>query len=454
MHHLSVFFEGKIIMENKQLYQLDKAITDFRKGNRHALLTIYDATCSTVNLYASCFFSSEHSVQKFITRIYQEISKQRDRIPDADVLSTWIADLCFQTYFRLLDRKGEYIDISQMIYDSAKKPRFEEPSASIRDFDKETSAIIGAHLLEQLPSFSRVVLYAYYIDNLYIAAIAHALGEKTSTIEQLVYSSVNQLQTLYHQKEAIERNLFYPFTLPLYLEILSIFKNSFLLSSAKKTEIKMSLCRLLSLDMTKSKLVKPFWMRSALTVSAFFSCGILLMFAILFLFKKPKEQPKTADLSQKDSYALSSPGAITEDISSSDGGEAGVSLLLQTPDDTGDDIYETDDTPEETSPSGIRVPQTASTPSTGSSLSSSPQTDASGTTNQPVTNSPTVTAPSVPETPSPAAPSQDSSHAPSEHTPEAPEVPQPNTPAPPEEPTISVPAPEKSAKEPELTADE
>lgn len=437
-------------MEEKQLQQLNRFIQDFRAGNRHALLQIYDATCSTVYLYAKCFFSSEHSIHKFITRIYQEISKKRDSIPDADVLSTWISELCFQNFFQILDRKGEYIDFSNLIFSPASKPEFEKSTSSIRDFDKETSAMISARLLNELPSFSRAAVYAYYMDNLYIAAIAHAMQESKEQLEMLIFSSVNRLQMLYHQKESVERNLFYPFTLALFLETLLSFKNSSLIPSSKKTEIREALCRLLSLDPSKAKTKKPLWFRPVIAVSGLFACGIVFLVGISFFSKKhsPDSEQLSADILGEGSFSPASSSSITEIITPSSVSEYPVSLPVRIPDFM----------PEETA-------STASSDSistTGSSISplSIQSQDSSGTeTIAPTTNSNSQES-SAGSLSGTGEPSNSTSYQPSvSHEPEAhsvnpPEVPQPDPPSvdPPQEPTIEIPSvPQTPDTEPELS---
>lgn len=178
---------------------LIQAIVELQNGNKEAFAKIYDDTFKYVYSRAKTMFSKEQEVWDLVQEVYVAVYKNIEKLEAPEKIFAWLKTITFYQGTKVLRRKGKDVILSedkQFLFDE-----IEDENQNVEEVLEEQDVKIIKECINKLSDEQRLVIIAYYYDDLKVDEIAEMMDISSGTVKSRLYSARKNLKDKIEEEE-------------------------------------------------------------------------------------------------------------------------------------------------------------------------------------------------------------------------------------------------------------
>lgn len=199
---------------------LSNAVKQLKEGNEEGFSLIYFHTYKFVYNRAKYLLNDEQEAHDLTQDVYMALYKGIDEINDEKAIYGWLKTVVFRQGLKFIEknRKCEVVsEDAEFLFDTLPDDRIKIEDSYGRKEDVRTVK----KCIELLSEEQRLVVMAYYYDNMGVKEIAKALGISEGTVKSRLYLARKRLLTMLQAEEEKQGYKFFGAGLPLIMPALN-----------------------------------------------------------------------------------------------------------------------------------------------------------------------------------------------------------------------------------------
>lgn len=202
--------------KNSNEAALSLAVQQLKQGDEQGFNTIYSHTYKYVYNRAKYMLKDEHEAQDLTHDVYVALYKGIDSLKDDNSIYGWLKTVILRQGLRFIKKKNKYTLISddgEFLFDNLidDEARIEESYANSADV-QAIKECIGLLSEEQ-----RLIVLAYYYDNMSIKEIAEAMELSEGTVKSRLYLARKHLMKTFEEQEKKQGYKFFAAGIPAFM---------------------------------------------------------------------------------------------------------------------------------------------------------------------------------------------------------------------------------------------
>ena len=169
--------------------RLTEAVTQYQSGDEAAFNTIYELTSSNLYVYAKSLMKDPHRAEDLLQNTYMQIIRNIGRLQAPGAFLTWSKRIMHNQYVdSVRGSHGETVATSEealLMFDEV----VEEDREALpeENYDVQQVGEIVWEVMEQMPPEQRMVMMAFYRDEMTVAEIAAMMDLPENTVKSRLF---------------------------------------------------------------------------------------------------------------------------------------------------------------------------------------------------------------------------------------------------------------------------
>ena len=169
--------------------RLTEAVMQYQNGDEAAFNTIYELTSSNLYVYAKSLMKDPHRAEDLLQNTYMQIIRNIGRLQDPGAFLTWSKRIMHNQYVdSVRGSHGETVATSEealLMFDEV----VEEDREALpeENYDVRQVGEIVWEVMEQMPPEQRMVMMAFYRDEMTVAEIAAMMDLPENTVKSRLF---------------------------------------------------------------------------------------------------------------------------------------------------------------------------------------------------------------------------------------------------------------------------
>lgn len=180
--------------------ELILAVMELQNGNEEAFRLVYDETQAYVYSRAKCIFSDEQDVADLVQEVYVAVYKNIATLETPESIFAWLRTITFYQSTKLLKKKGKDIlltEENQFLFDELVGKEKSAEECSIEEQDVK----IIKDCINKLSDDQKLVIFAFYYDEMKVEEIASLLGISEGTVKSRLFLARKNLKRVIEDEE-------------------------------------------------------------------------------------------------------------------------------------------------------------------------------------------------------------------------------------------------------------
>jgi len=236
---------------NIQQIRLSTAIEKVKEGDQSAFSDIYEITYTYVYQRAKYILKDEQEAQDLVQDVYLILYKNIHQLQSNESIFGWLKTVTFRQGLKIIEKRCKTVDF------------IDDQTAYLENIIDVDEDIELTYMHEQdmnfikesifaLPDEQRLIVCAYYYDEMKVEEIATQFELSTGTVKSRLYLARKKLNTMLSAQEKKQGYKFYGFGAPIFTTaIQSIMEDLAYVEQTQKVAIAENLKALLTSDSTQ-----------------------------------------------------------------------------------------------------------------------------------------------------------------------------------------------------------
>ena len=190
--------ESDIVL--KKTNELSQVIEELKGGNQEAFNTFYNYTYKYVYSRAKMLSSDEQTANDVMQEVYISAYKNINSLKSNDSVFAWLRTITFNASNRIMKKNTNELVLSEENEEMLEALPDENEQTEEAYINKQDIEIIHA-CINRLSDEQRIVLLAYYYDNLKVEEIAELLQISSGTVKSRLFTARKNLKRLIEEEE-------------------------------------------------------------------------------------------------------------------------------------------------------------------------------------------------------------------------------------------------------------
>ena len=228
---------------------LARALEELKAGNEAGFQEVYSQTYKYVYHRAKYMTDNEEDALDLIQDVYIALYKDAKKIKSNESLYGWLKTVIFRQGLKLAEKKsktGVIVEKEEQFFHSIA----DDTQETEEDFVRQEDVEIIKRCIQKLPEEQKVVLLAYYYDNMKVDEIAEILGISPGTVKSRLHFARKKLKDIILEQEKKQGYKLYSFSAPtLVFAFGSLMEGELPMVAMQKTAIYEGICKALNLGL-------------------------------------------------------------------------------------------------------------------------------------------------------------------------------------------------------------